>query len=96
MENYEETLADELTRLIIQKQAIQKSINEIETKLDKIKAEKAAFIYNEIRNKMCELENLGYHFEVQVWNNDCGDYDWYDTTDSPTYRYRHKDTVIVG
>ena len=95
MENYEKTLIDEYERLNAQRQAIMKNMYEIETKLDKIKAEKAATLYNEIRNKMCELEKLGYHFEVQVWNNEDGDYDWYDTTNSPTYRYRHKDTVIV-
>lgn len=94
MENYE-NLMDELTRLLIENQAIDKQIHEIEARVNKIKAEKAAALYNEIRNKMIELVNLGYHFEVQVWNNDCGEYDWYDTSDSPTYRYRQKDTVII-
>ena len=95
MENYE-NLMDELTRLNIQKQAVMKQMREVEAKLDKIKEKKAATIYNEIRLKMSELENLGFHFEVQIWDNDCGDYNWYDTADSPAYRYRHKDTVIVG
>lgn len=94
MEDYK-TLMDELARLNTQKQKILKGMYEIEKKLDKIKAEKAATLYKEIRSKMNELENLGYYFEVQVWNNDCGDYDWYNATDNAAFRYRYKDEVIV-
>lgn len=94
MENYE-NLVDELTRLLIQKQAVVKQIHEVEAQLNKIKEEKAVDLYNEIRNKISELEKLGYHFEVQVWNNDCGIFDWYNIGNSPTFRYRHADTVIV-
>lgn len=91
-----EMLMDELTRLNIKKQAIMKSIYGIEAKLDKIKEEKAAILYKEIMDKMAELENLGYHFEVQIWNNEYDTYDWYDTTvGNHNFRYRHKDTVIV-
>lgn len=88
-----EMLMDELTRLNIKKQAIMKSIHGIEAKLDKIKEEKAAILYKEITDKMTELENLGYHFEVQIWNNEYDTYDWY--AGNHNFRYRYKDTVIV-
>lgn len=94
MENYE-TLMDELTRLNIQKQAVAKQMHEIEEKLNKIKEEKATKLYNEIDNKIRELVSLGYHFEIKIWDNDCGSYDWYDTVQSPAFRLRQKDEVIV-
>ena len=94
MENYE-SLMDELTSLNAQKLVVIEQIRKVETKLNKIKEEKAAVVYNEIRNKMSELEDLDYHFEVKIWNNEYGTYEWYDTTDSAAFRYRHKDTVIV-
>lgn len=95
MENYE-SLMNELTRLDAQKQEIMKQMYEVESQLDRIKGKRAAELYNTIRNAMCELESLDYCFEVQIWNNECGDYDWYNTSESLAFRYRHKDTVIVG
>lgn len=95
MENYE-NLMDELTRLNIQKQAVVKQMHEIETKLNKIKEERAAVLYNEILKQVSELESLGYRIDVAVWNNDCGDYDWQELkNNSGNLRYRHKDTIII-
>ena len=95
MENYE-NLMDELARLSIQKQAVVKQMHEIETKLDKIKGERAAVLYNEILKRISELEYLGYRIDVALWNNDCGDYDWHELeNNSGNLRYRHKDEVIV-
>ena len=95
MENYE-TFMDELTRLNTQREEVMKQISEVVTQLNEIKKEKAATVYNEIRNKINELENLDYHFEIQIWNNECGTYEWYDTaTDINAFRYCHKDMVIV-
>ena len=94
MENYD-TLMDELTRLITQKQEIMNQIYKIKTKLDEIKGKKAAALYNEIRDKIQELENLDYRFEVQFWDDSQEVYDWYDMADGNAFRYRHKDTVIV-
>ena len=95
MENYE-SLTNELARLDAQKQEIVKQMREIESQLDIIKGKRAAELYNTIRNAMCELESLDYHFEIQILNNAYGEYDWYDTSESPAFRYRHKDAVIVG
>ena len=95
MENYE-NLMDELARLNIQKQAVVKQIHEIETKLDKIKEERAAVLYNEILKGISELVYLGYRIDVAVWDEDCGDYNWQELeNNSGNLRYRHKDTVIV-
>ena len=95
MENYE-TLMDELTRLNIQKQAVMKNIHEVETKLDKIKAEKAATLYKEIMAKFSELVSLDYRIDTAIWNNEQGGYDWYELENNTgNFRYRHKDTVIV-
>jgi DNA repair ATPase RecN len=93
--DYEKALIDELARLNSQKQEIMNQIHEVETKLDVIKGKKAAALYNEIRNKIQELENLDYRFEVQFWDNSQEAYDWYDMADGNAFRYRHKDTVIV-
>lgn len=95
MENYD-ALMDELACLNTQRQAVMEQINEVVTQLNEIKKEKAATVYNEIINKINELENLDYHFEIQIWNNERGTYEWYDTTtDINAFRYRHKDTVII-
>lgn len=94
MENYE-ALMDELTRLNIQKQAVMKNINEVEKRLDKIKAEKAAILYKEIMEKFSELMSLDYRIDTMIWNNECGNYDWHEL-ENGNFRYRHKDTVIVG
>lgn len=94
MENYE-TLTNELDRLNAQKQEIMRQIHEIENQLDTIKGKRASELYNIIRNAMCELESLDYCFEFSVWDGECGDYDWYNASESPAFRYRHKDTVIV-
>ena len=95
MENYE-NLMDELARLNIQKQAVVKQIHEIETKLDSIKKERAAVLYNEILKGISELVYLDYRIDVAIWNNDCGDYDWHELeNNSGNFRLRHKDEVIV-
>ena len=95
MENYE-NLMDELARLNIQKQTVVKQIHEIETKLNKIKEERAAVLYNEILERISELVFLDYRIDFAVWNNDCGDYEWQELeNNSGNYRYRHKDEVIV-
>lgn len=36
----------------------------LENQLEELNKKKAAELYKEIRNKMCELEDLGYQFEV--------------------------------
>lgn len=95
MENYE-NLMDELARLNVQKQAVVKQMHEIETKLDSIKKERAAVLYNEILKRVSELEYLGYRIDVAVWDEDCGDYNWQELeNNSGNFRYRHKDEVIV-
>ena len=96
MENYE-NLMDELARLNIQKQAVMKQMHEVEAKLDKIKAERADTLYNEILEKFSELVSLGYRIDVAVWDNDCGNYEWQELeNNSGNIRYRYKDDVIVG
>lgn len=96
MENYE-TLMDELARLNIQKQAVMKSIHEIEEQLNAIKKERAAALYKEISERFSELVSLGYRIDTAIWDNDSGQYDWYELeNNSGNFRYRHKDEVIVG
>ena len=95
MENYE-NLMDELTRLNIQKQAVVKQMHEVEAKLNKIKEERAAVLYNEILERISELVSLDFRIDVAVWDEDCGDYEWQELeNNSGNLRYRHKDTVIV-
>ena len=95
MENYE-TLMDELAHLNFQKQEVVKQMREIETKLDKIKKEKAAVLYNEILERISELEYLDYRIDAAVWNNEVGNYDWQELgNNSGNYRLRHKDEIIV-
>ena len=95
MENYE-NLMDELTRLNIQKQAVVKQMRDIETKLNKIKEERAAVLYNEILERISELVSLDFRIDVAVWDNDCGNYEWQELeNNSGNIRYRHKDTVII-
>ena len=94
MENYE-NLMDELTRLNVQKQAVVKQMHEIETKLDKLKEERAAILYKEILERISELEFLDFRIDVALWNNAIGEYEWYELENSGNLRYRHKDTVII-
>jgi hypothetical protein len=94
MENYE-NLMDELTRLNIQKQAVVKQMRDIETKLNKIKEERAAVLYNEILERISELVSLDFRIDVALWNNAIGEYEWYELEDRGNLRYRDKDTVIV-
>lgn len=94
MENYE-NLMDELTRLNIQKQAVVKQIHEIETKVEKIKEERAEALYKEILERISEIESLDFRFDVALWNNAIGEYEWYELENSGNLRYRHKDEVIV-
>lgn len=93
MENYD-ALMDELTRLSIQKQAVMKRMQEIEEQLDKIKKEKANALLEEISERISELEKLGYHFEADHFDTDCGSYEWLDIT-THQFRIRHKNEVIV-
>ena len=96
MENYE-ALTDELTRLNTQRQEIMKQMYEIETKLDKIKKEKATALFNEILKRISELEHLDYRIDAAVWNSECGDYDWEELgNNSGNYRLRHKDEIVVS
>lgn len=68
----------------------------LENQLKELNKKKAAELYKEITDKMAELENLGYHFEVQIWNSEYDTYDWCDTaTGHHNFRYRYKDTIIV-
>lgn len=94
MENYE-TLMDELTRLNIQKQAVMKQMREIEEQLNAVKKERAEALFGEIFDRISELKSLGFRFEAEIFDNDCGYYDWVDITDY-NLRYRHKDEIIVG
>jgi len=94
MENYE-NLMDELTRLNIQKQAVVKQIHEIETKVEKIKEERAEALYKEILERISEIESLDFRFDVALWNNAIGEYEWYELETRTNLRYRPKDTVIV-
>ena len=95
MENYE-NLMDELTRLNVQKQAVVKQMHEIETKVNKLKEERAAVLYKEILERISELEFLDFRIDVALWNNAIGKYEWYELEDnSGNLRYRHKDTVII-
>ena len=93
MENYE-ALMNELTSLNIQKQAVMRSIHKIEEQLDAIRKEKANALFGEIFDRISELKSLGFHFEAEIFDTDCGGYDWVDITDY-NLRYRHKDEVIV-
>lgn len=96
MENYE-TLMDELARLNIQKQAVMKQMREIEEQLNAVKKERADTLYKEISERFSELVFLGYRIDTAIWNNDCGQYDWYELeNNSGDFRLRHKDEVIVG
>lgn len=94
MENYE-NLMDELTRLNIQKGAVIRQIHEIETKLNKLKEERAAVLYNEILERISEIESLDFRFDVALWNNAIGEYEWYELETRTNLRYRHKDEVII-
>ena len=96
METYE-TLMDELTRLNIQKQAVMKSINEVEAQLNAIKKERAATLYKEILERFSELVSLDYRIDTAIWENEYGQSDWYELqNNSGDFRLRHKDEVIVG
>ncbi len=87
---------DELTRLNVQKQAVVKQMHEIETKLNKLKEERAAVLYKEILERISELEFLDFRIDVALWNNAIGEHEWYELeNNSGNLRYRHKDTVII-
>lgn len=96
MEKSYEELVRELAAIRDAERTIAAKRIVLESQIEKLNKKKAANLYKEISDKMSELENLGYHFEVQIWNNEYDTYEWYDTTaNNHNFRYRYKDTIIV-